>query len=55
MPNRMKAVVSTIVFLLVGGLTLWNRSPLHSNMVGYVVMLAIGVVIVMWIFPNVRR
>jgi len=55
MPNGMKAAISAVIFLLVGGLALWHRSPLHPNMVGYAVALAIGVVIVMWIFPNVRR
>jgi len=50
-----KAGVTAVIVLLVAGLILWRRSPLHPNLAPFLVVLALAVVAVMWTFPGIRR
>jgi NADH:ubiquinone oxidoreductase subunit K len=53
MSNVTRLFLSAMVLLLAAILVLWGGSPLNADMRGYVVVLALFMVAVMWAFPRV--
>jgi hypothetical protein len=52
MPNDVKAVVSAVVLIVAGVLAFWSGSPIHPDLSTFVIVTAIFMVVVMWIFPE---
>ena len=53
MSNLTRLFLTAVVLLLAAILVLWSGSPLRADMRGYVVVLALFMIVVMWAFPRV--
>jgi hypothetical protein len=48
----MKVFFTAIIALLAAGLSLWSVSPVHADQVWLVVVIAAGMIAVIWTFPR---
>jgi hypothetical protein len=52
MTTAMKVGFTAIIVLLVAVLSLWSASPVRSDQMWLVVVIAAGAIAVMWTFPK---
>jgi hypothetical protein len=48
----MKVFFTAVIVVLAAALSLWSGSPVHADQIWLVVVIAIGMIAVIWTFPK---
>ena len=52
MPVAMNVFFTAVIVLLAAGLSLWSGSPVRADQVWLVLTIAIGTIVVIWVYPK---
>lgn len=52
MPNDVKAILSTVTFLVALVLAYWSGSPIRHDFSTFVIVTALFMIAAMWVFPE---